>query len=168
MPWFCARTLPRQEPIAQYAVSALGHPTLLPKIWTEPRQRLRAPWRSERQLTPMFPSYLIISFDLQDPEWPHILRQRGVVRILSSEPGNPLPIPDTEIERLIELSELLQELPVTTPIPVGSRVRIIGESPLIGLEGICAWSDADRVRLLMEMLGGQRHVNVARELVEML
>ncbi|MBI5026299.1 MAG: hypothetical protein HZC12_06150 [Nitrospirae bacterium] len=64
-----------------------------------------------------------------------VLKIKGVVRLLSSEPGEPEPIPD---EQIISLKRLLESKEALDPYPYlkeGQRVRI-KNGPLAGVEGI--------------------------------
>ena len=52
-----------------------------------------------------------------------------------------------------------------TPIPCGTTV-LLASGAMIGLTGICQWSDGKRVRLLLEILGRGVRVTVPRSSVE--
>ena len=91
VPWFCLRTTPRGESLAIFFIKQLGflvaHPTML-----LPVTRSRQPWRSGQRRVSMFPSYLFVAFDLEDPSWRRIATQPGVQRIFGSDPQSPTPI----------------------------------------------------------------------------
>jgi transcription antitermination factor NusG len=116
----------------------------------------------------MFSTYVFVHFDLAESylRWPLILQQRGVARILGPI-DRPTALPDEIVDWLRGVSRIAMQTPqaVSLAIPTGSLVRIT-KGPLADLSGICAWSNEKRVLLLMEWLGGERRIEVPRELVE--
>ena len=171
MSWYCIKTQARHEAQAQFGIKRLGYAVFFPQV-LQIISRERQPWRSGQRLVPMFGTYIFAQFDLGELKWPHILRQPGVIRVMSMPMSDgtmprPIALDDGLIEALQTASrEATQPPPVAIPpIAVGSTVRIT-EGPLASLEGIVQWSNAQRVALLLGWMGAERRVEVTRGLVE--
>ncbi len=162
--WHCARTYPKSESTAQFNLRAFGFDVALPMVWREQsrEQTSRTPaWRKGGRLTPMFPSYIFVAFDVADHRWPLVFRAVGIQKLFCSRASDdadwtPSPLPEGIVEEFQARSgEALDEpRAALVPVPVGSAVRVV-EGPLAGLAGICSWSSATRVRLLMRLFNGK-------------
>ena len=99
-------------------------------------ERLRR-WKDRKKLItfPLFPGYLFVRISKSAQERLSVLKIKGVVRLLSSLPGDPDPIPDEQINSLKRLMENKEALDPYPYIDKGQRVRIKG-GPLKGVEGI--------------------------------
>ncbi|HLA50053.1 MAG TPA: UpxY family transcription antiterminator [Thermodesulfovibrionia bacterium] len=99
-------------------------------------ERLRR-WKDRKKLItfPLFPGYLFVRISKSAQERLSVLKIKGVVRLLSSLPGDPDPIPDEQINSLKRLMENKEALDPYPYIDKGQRVRIKG-GPLNGVEGI--------------------------------
>lgn len=162
--WVCVHTGAGQENLAQTHITALGLPAWLPR------------WRSHERVRPLFPRYLFAQVDLNAALWPRIFRQPGVVTILGTR-STRLERPATVPVRVLDLLWRQcapdgviyppEPAPVdrTTPIPPGASV-LLASGAMVGLTGMCQWSDGKRVRLLMEILGRGVAVTVPRASVE--
>lgn len=94
-------------------------------------------WKDRKKLItfPLFPGYLFVNISRSAQEKLNVLKIKGVVRLLSTVPGEPDPIPDeqiTSLKKLVENKEALDPYPY---IDKGQVVRIKG-GPLRGVEGI--------------------------------
>jgi transcription antitermination factor NusG len=172
MSWYCVKTSARLEAQAEFGIQQLGFPTFFPRV-RQAVTRERQPWRDGTRIVPMFGTYIFAQFNLiDDPTWPHIIRQPGVVRVMSMPVGDgmlprPIALDDAVIDTLREAAAASLGKPpaAVPPIPVGSVARIT-EGPLASLQGIVTWSNDQRVALLMDWMGGQRRVELGRRLVE--
>jgi transcriptional antiterminator RfaH len=157
--WLCVNTEFGRETLADQELRTLGLCTWLPSHLL--RDRIR----------PLFPRYLFVQADRGAELWRRIYRTRGVVTILGS--GRPASVPASVLEILWQQCApngvIYPPKPVpvdhTTPIPCGSSV-LLASGAMIGLTGICQWSDGKRVRLLLEILGRGVAVTVPRASVE--
>jgi transcription antitermination factor NusG len=173
MTWYCVRTEPKLESRAQFSIQRLGYLTFCPQILVEIKQRAHAPWKRTSRLMPLFNSYIFTNFELDEVvlKWPRIIRLPGVVRILSATVidglPRPLPLADDLIEALRMVSNASTQTPqaVSLAIPTGTQVRIT-EGPFTDLTGIVSWSNEQRVQLLLNILGGERPVEVLRQFAE--
>jgi transcription antitermination factor NusG len=162
--WLCVHTGAGQEKLAKDHISALGMPAWLPR------------WRSEGRTRPLFPRYLFVQADPDAGLWPRIFRQPGVVTILgtrSTRLERPASVPASVLDILWRQCAadgvIYPPEPLVadraTPIPCGTTV-LLASGAMIGLTGICQWSDGKRVRLLLEILGRGVRVTVPRSSVE--
>ncbi len=94
-------------------------------------------WKDRKKLItfPLFPGYLFVHISRSAQEKLNVLKIKGVVRLLSTVPGEPDPIPDEQINSLKKLLENKEALDPYPYIDKGQRVRIKG-GPLRGVEGI--------------------------------
>lgn len=133
-------------------------PTFLPFIEVNGR---RGPHRAH--LEPLFPGYLFVQmarWNLDPAGWQTVRWSPGVRAILGCGEV-PVAVPD---EVMAELQSRVAELGFVRPGPRfsgGTRVRI-RNGPLAGLEAVFdrPMSRAGRVRVLLELLGQQRAVEV--------
>ena len=156
--WFVVQTHPREESRAQREILNQGIPTFLPMVAVQRRRAV--------ELVALFPGYLFVLFDLARDRWRPIASTRGVQRIMGAAPDRPTAVPAGIVEHLLKTQDLRSVIRAIAPIPIpiGSTVRI-GAGPFADQAGICLWSDDRRVRLLMEILGGSREIEVARSVI---
>lgn len=122
-------------------------------------RRYRVRW--VRTLEPLFPGYLFVRLDLADHRALNaVCWSPGLRRILSIA-DTPVSVPDGAIE---VIQQRVGEHGFVRPgsrFATGSRVRIL-HGPLAGLEAVFAQplSRQGRVRVLVQLLGGLRRVEV--------
>lgn len=130
-------------------------------------QRQRRYGRDESVIRVYFPTYLFVAFDPDADPWGRILRfDRLVRRIFTSAPGRPMALRDGEIERMMAMGRagdgvVDPDATAMAPLDVGQKVRI-RDGAFRDWTGICKWSAADRIGVLMTMFGGERVVPMAR------
>ena len=126
--WYAAYTWARHEKhvARQFHERSIQH--YLPLYKTVHR------WKNGRvQLElPLFPSYIFVRIPLQERIRP--LQVPGVVRLVGFN-GRPAPLPDSEIQALLDLSSQGLKAEPYPYLTVGKRVRIHA-GPLQGLEGV--------------------------------
>ena len=153
--WYCVQSKPKRERDVADRHDAQGFGSFLPLVAVR-RKGVVEP-------VPAFPGYLFVRFSLLADRWRSIYSTVGVRRLFSAD-ERPIPVPDASISTLLRLG---YDRPIVAPdlpeaIAPGSRVRIEA-GPFAGLDGICQWSDAARVGLLLEILGAERLVRVPRD-----
>jgi transcriptional antiterminator RfaH len=151
------RSLPQKERFAASQLELRGFETFLPLVATR------------RSSQPLFVSYFFVRIIEQ---WRAISTCFGVLCLVRV--GDcPSRMPDHEIERLKALIDgrgfvRLPEAPAAPAgrkIAIGSRVKITG-GPFGGMSGLYAgMSTKDRERVLLRVLGGQREIRIASNLV---
>lgn len=164
--WFCLRTAPRQESLATFFVEALGFRVAAPTCVVLVKNRARQPWKTGTRRVKMFPSYLFVQFDPSVDPWRPIATLPGVRQIFGTAPERPTPLPDDEIEAILARPETaLEAIAERTRISTGVRTRVTS-GPFEGHEGVCCRSEAERVTILLTLLGMPRPIAFAAEQVE--
>lgn len=87
--------------------------------------------RNKKVLLPLFPGYIFVNFDLKDKL--NVLTTKGVVRILGVN-GNPIPIPDQQINSIKGLLESNLNYDPYQYLVEGKEVEVVN-GPLTGSRG---------------------------------
>ena len=160
--WYVLHTHPKQEDRACSNLRVLGVPIFSPKI----RERRYNQFTIIQTYVakPLFPRYIFAQFKINDLY--HKVRfTRGVYSIVSFG-GSPTSI-DEEIIALIQ-SNMKEDgfVRIEEEIKPGDRV-IVKDGPLKNFAGIFEreMKDADRIRILLETVSYQAHVEIEREIV---
>lgn len=164
--WYTIQHKPFEGARARIAIRRAGFEV----HW--PRQIVRR-HRRDDVLEPLFPGYLFARFDVARRGWGGIQRADHVVGILGlREVGAPIPVAVGEVERLIERAGAI-DLPIDStgddrfhvlvePIKPGTPLTLLDER-LFGQPAILkADRGGDRVKVLLQMLGCDRVVELAR------
>jgi transcription antitermination factor NusG len=124
--WYTAYTLSRHEKAVAQQLGLRQVETYLP-LYLSVRQ-----WAERRAVVqmPLFPGYVFVR--ISGGERIRVLEHPSVIRLVTFN-GKPIPLPDSEIERLRAALELCKAEPFPFLIP-GKRVRV-RSGPLAGLEG---------------------------------
>ncbi|MHC5037635.1 MAG: transcription termination/antitermination protein NusG [Planctomycetota bacterium] len=134
--WFAVYTRSRHEKdvAAEYAKGVIEHYL--------PLHRKERRWKDRKKMVdfPLFPGYLFVREDLeQDGGWEakmRILKVRGVVKILTTMGGDPIPVPDQEVFNIRTVLEQNMKVdPYRYDFSPGQVLRI-RKGPLAGVEGI--------------------------------
>lgn len=171
--WYCVRCHPGEDLTADIEIRLAGFELFAPTLW-KPATAARRDGASIRPARPdriesLFPTYMFVRFKRFSDDWRRIYALTGVDYILGFGPNAPSAMPDRVIEAVRNLCAPNgciyppEPAPVdrTTPIPCGTKVQL-ASGAMIGLTGICLWSDGKRVRLLLEILGRGVAVTVPR------
>ena len=157
--WFAVHCRADREPGAAIQLRNQGFQVFLPlrqKTWRHAR-------RVEIRQVPFFPGYLFVALDLERDCWRGINGTFGVQRlVMSGGEALPTPLPQGIVEALQGEADERGCLRHEELLRVGQGVRILAGpfgdrmGELIGLD------DAGRVRVLVELLGGRRPVDLSR------
>lgn len=157
--WHVAQTIPRAELAAEEHLKQQGF------VPFAPRYRTTKIARGQRVITerPYFGAYLFVNFDPEQDRWQSINSTFGIRALLYAAPERPARVPDTVMRTIIDQCDgeivrshdLDQEL--AKVVWVGATVRIIA-GPFTGHVGPVRWTQHDRVKVLMTILGAQREV----------
>jgi transcription antitermination factor NusG len=155
--WLLVRTKPKQEGAVTQALAARGVPAYFPRV-LEPRPHVRAPHGP----VPLFPAYVFARCVVAERYAlvHYCPGAAGVVRF-----GEALAaVEDDFVGALREREGERGYLVIgdaRKPFAAGARVRVVN-GPLRGVEGIVTryLPAKDRVRLLLAMVSGPRHVEV--------
>lgn len=165
-----------------------GFHVFYPVIFVEARVR----GKLEMRRRPLFPRYLFVSFDIDDWKWRSIRSTYGVSRLLGgfaklppkSTPGPwkaatlkpqhlgelamPIALPEGFVEHLQNQPRIVQgSMGPALPSLKNQTVRVKA-GPFQGFEGVCSWSEDDRVRALLSLFGRDVEVNLRRQDVQSL
>lgn len=153
--WHVIQTEPKREAAVEVRLHNAGFATYLPKIAAGPGGSYRAP---------LFPTYLMVE---AADHWYSVRWTAGVVRLLMNG-MKPAVLATSEVDRLRakERHGLIQ-LPKPPPrLVLGAEVRIAAGS-FSGLTGIYdGMAGADRVRVLLEIMGQAVPVRLAKADIE--
>lgn len=152
--WYCVQSKPKRERDVAQQLDAQGFGSFLPLVAVRRKGAVEA--------VPAFPGYLFARFSLLADRWRAIYSTRGVRRLFSAD-ERPIPVPEEAISTLLRLG---YDRPIIAPdlpeeIAPGSLVRI-SSGPFAGFDGVCQWSSAERIALLLEIMGGARIVRIPR------
>ena len=158
--WYAVQCQPHREAGAASHLQNQDFHVFLPC-----REKARRHARKiETVRTPFFPGYLFIRLDLVREHWRSVNGTFGVVRLVM-QGEHPAPAPPGVVEALIDAcdeSGLLHWQPDLTP---GQPVRVLA-GPFAELIGeLERMSDAGRVRVLLDIMGGRTPVILPRTFV---
>lgn len=162
--WYCVHTLPRAEATALANLRRQGFEAWLPRY----RRTRRHARRTDAVAAPLFPGYLFVALDPAAAPWRAINGTFGC-RYLICHGDKPAPLPRDFIAGLRAEADADGFLPARDPLAQlapGDAVRIV-DGPLSDLVGrLQVLSDAERVVVLLDVLGRQVRVTVPRTAVD--
>ncbi len=161
--WYVVHTHANAEARAAAHLARQGFDVWLPRY----RKKRRHARRTEMVLRPLFPRYLFAHVDLEAEHWRPILSTAGVSHLIGEGEG-PSAVADDVIAALKARAgdDELFDLTELTPLRHGDRVRI-SAGPLADLDGIFqARTDAERVTVLLRLMGREVRATVRAEDVE--
>jgi transcription antitermination factor NusG len=161
--WYCLQTERRREAEVRDRLEDQGFGAFLPLIIA---MRAVRPGVMQAAAVAAFPGYLFVSFDVQADRWRSIVYTRGVRGLFSTAPERPIRVARNVIDTLIAAGydRPIVEDPRPALIEAGVRLRLI-DGPFADQQGICLFDDGKRVRMLMDLLGGEREIAVPRPAV---
>jgi transcription elongation factor/antiterminator RfaH len=158
--WRAVQCQPSREAKAQWHLQNQGFKIFLPQ-----RRRTRRHARKiETVLRPFFPGYLFIELDLTRDRWRSVNGTVGVARLVM-QGEKPACVPQGVVEALqaaCDASGVMDFRPALRP---GEAVRVVtgAFTDLVG--ELIRMDDAGRVRVLLNILGGEVPVLLSRECV---
>lgn len=158
--WFCVGLMSNLEQMAKAGLAADGFQTCFPRIATLVS---RDTWKIQS----LFPGYGFVQFCPTIDPWHRIVDIPGIYRLFKHGPQQPTPLPHGAVEAFQAASDaegVIYPPPAHKPRP-GASYRLL-DGPFASLTGICRWSDGNRVKLLMNLLGGQVVILVDAATVE--
>ena len=153
--WACAQLESNRERLALHCLELGGYSAYLPRI----RERRRVNGRQVTVTPPLFPGYAFVLIELQ---WHAARWSPGVLKLVMGGDA-PAKVPDAVIAKLRgrERGGFVQ-LPAAPQFHHGDRVRIT-RGPFVGQCGLYAGQRPhERVEVLLQILGGERTVELAQ------
>ena len=157
IPWYVARTKPRQEQTANANLLRQGFETYLPNLKVLKHIRRR----QELRLEPMFPQYIFLRPGRDEQSIAPVRSTFGILGIVRFG-QNPAVLSARTLAAITALESRqnqsrIEELSAIAP---GSKVMVV-EGPLAGMEGLVAAVSMKRVEVLMHLLGADTKVSLA-------
>jgi transcription antitermination factor NusG len=147
--WYVLYVKSRHEFTANNELIKKNIETFLPAV-----RRLRQ-WKDRKKWVefPLFPGYLFINIPPRPESIVSVLKTRGAINLLSTEPGSPTPVPSEEISSLQLLLESGRDIDIYPQLKEGARVRV-KRGPLQGAEGTLERREDQYMFLInIELLG---------------
>jgi transcriptional antiterminator RfaH len=159
--WAACRLQPHREALALHCLGLNGYTTYFPRL----RDRRIRFGRTIENRPALFPGYVFVLIELQ---WHAASWTPGICGLIMAG-AEPAKVPDgiiAEIRRR-EIDGLI-ELPKSSPLQRGARVRIL-RGPFSGHLAIFAdMKPRQRVEILLQLLGGEQRVKLARTDIEVI
>jgi transcriptional antiterminator RfaH len=157
--WYVVYTKPRQEAVAVDHLQRQDYLVYCPALPCEHRRSRVA----EARFEPMFPRYCF--FRPMDPQRSiaPVRNTVGVSRIVRF--GSSLAVLSNRVVEEVRRLETLQKEcgPLTTEQFATDQVIMMRQGPLSGIEGIVSEVGAQRIVVLLHLLGRQTRVSVAAD-----
>lgn len=161
--FYVVQTQPQRERLAVNELRNQNFQTFYPVIRHLPRtSRGRL---GDSRISPLFPKYVFVSLDLELDQWRSINGTRGVTRLICMDEDRPSPVSQFVMERLLAAGEIIEEREAGLPFNINDLVEFT-DGPMEGIQGIVSLCAADRVSLLMDMLGGKVPVHTTPNLLK--
>jgi transcription antitermination factor NusG len=128
--WYVLYVKSRHEFVTNNELVKKEIETFLPAV-----RRMRQ-WKDRKKMVdlPLFPGYLFIHNPPKPESIMSVLKTRGAVTLLSSEPGRPTPVHPGEISSLQMMIESGLDIDIYPGLKEGARVRVT-RGALRGAEG---------------------------------
>lgn len=138
------------------------------------RRRGMAAWvpkfRGDKQMRLLFPRYVFMQADLATSAWQGLYTERGVDTLLGFRGERPSPVPIGVLEALWldclpnGVVRSTRATPHQRPVdvPPGAIVSI-ENGQFVGWEGVCLWSSATRIAVLLSVMGREIKVQMPRD-----
>ncbi len=155
--WFAARTLAHRENSAHFNLHCLGFRSFVPRFW----RTIRHANKLHNVFAPLFPGYIFVILDLSRDRWRSVNSAIGVASLIMGV-EQPMSVPPGVVEALIARRESSGTIRLDRDLEVGERVRILSGPFAETLCRIEHLDDRGRVRVLLEIMGGQVVAQVDR------
>ena len=157
--WRLVRTQTNREIFAAEQLQRQGFRVFLPKQMKTVRhaRQLRV------GLAAYFPGYLFVQLDLASDRWRSVNGTLGVAHLVG-QGEHPAAVPHGVVEALVEAADDRGVL-TGPPLKAGQTVRITAGAFADQLAVIERLDGAGRVRVLLQIVGGQAPVSLRRDFV---
>jgi len=159
--WFAVQCLLKREANAQFQLIQQGFRVFLPVV----TRTIRHARKTRNAKVAAFPGYLFIIFDPQRDRWRSINGTIGVSRLVMGVSA-PLPVPSGIVETLLDCRDESGNCRFDRDLVANQAVRVVS-GPLAQALGALERLDGNgRVRVLLEILGGQVRATIDRAAIE--
>ena len=159
--WYVVQTLSKREIKAQIQLQRQYFRVFLPMV----SRTVRHARKVRNVKVAAFPGYLFIVLDLGLDRWRSVNGTFGVSRLVMGE-ASPLPVPPGIVEGLLDYRDQSGVCRFDRDLVAGQAVRVVS-GPLAQMIGKLERLDGNgRVRVLLEILGGQVQATMDRAALE--
>jgi transcriptional antiterminator RfaH len=158
--WYVVRSRPHKEFYAAANLQNQAFRTFIPQI----SKTIRHARRTKTVLAPLFPRYLFVSLDLSRDRWRSVRGTFGV-SCLVMDGDRPRPVPQGLVEQLIATTNETHGVDFRERLTLGQSVRFLTGPFAEKIGRLVNLDDADRVAVLLEILGAEREIAVAPEVL---
>ena len=160
--WFVAHTQPQSEAKAAFHLRRQGFDVYLP-LYLRLRRHAR---RRDMVSVPLFPRYLFVGFDPDRDRWRAVRSTIGVSEMICRG-DYPVAVPDEIINEVRAREDDSGRVVVNKLVPFNAGAKI---QVLFGVFSDClgifeCQTDAERVRVLLELLGRKVPVDLPLEAI---
>ncbi|HEX4879556.1 MAG TPA: transcriptional activator RfaH [Limnobacter sp.] len=162
--WYVMYTKPRMEAVAQDNLLRQNYRVFFPRALVRKR---RATQGMVEVVEPLFPRYLFVQLEQGVDDFSKLRSTKGCVDLVKFG-GKPAPVPQGLVQWIAGQVDPLgiMDLSAAQNLEVGASVRVAA-GPFEGLVGtITKQKSADRVLVLLNVLGADRAVEVPRAQLE--
>lgn len=127
--------------------------------------------RSGKRLTrdaPLFPGYLFVQFDPTQGGWTAINATRGITRLILGDIRKPAPLPTTFMAGLMARCDSGGLIGAPPDLAAGDTIRILAGPFADTIARIETLQDGERIQILMDLMGRDARISVAKGNVEKL
>ena len=159
--WFAAQALPHRENSAQFNLDRVGFRNFVPRV----RRTVRHARKLRNVLAPLFPGYIFVILDLSRDRWRTVNSTTGVASLIMGL-EQPTPVPPGVVEALIAVRDSSGTLRLDHDLEIGQKVRILSGPLAQTLGRLEHLDDKGRVRVLLEIMGGEVAAYLDRSALE--
>lgn len=154
--WYVVHSRPGKEAWTLANLERQGFRAFLPQI----SRSVRHARQVREVLRPLFPRYLFVALDLGQDRWRAVRGTLGVSSLLM-EGERPRAAPRGLVETMIAATDEAGGQGNAQPVVPGQVVRFLHGPFADRLARVVEMEDAERVRLLLEVLGTEREVRAS-------
>ena len=155
--WYVVQTLHHREKVAERHLREQGFRSFFPQF----RRTARHARKLREVVAPVFPGYIFVILDTERDRWHSINGTVGVARLLTTL-KRPVAVPGDVVQALIGAIDVSGRVVLGANLGVGQVVRVVA-GPFVGGLGVLERLDGKgRVRVLLNIMGGQAPLLIDR------
>ena len=158
--WYVVQSRPHKELYAATNLQNQAFRTFIPRI----RKTIRHARRTKTVSAPLFPRYLFVSLDLSRDLWRSVRGTFGVSCLVMNG-DRPRAVPRGLVEQLIATTSGTRGVDFRDRLALGQDVRFLTGPFADKIGRLVSLDDAGRVAVLLEILGAERQIAVAPEVL---
>lgn len=155
--WYIARLKPTSLSRAEINLHRQGYPTFMPRRQVGERRN----GKIRQVIRPLFPGYLFVQIDRDRQHWKAINNTYGVARIVALDRITPSQVPEPLMAGLFARCDGDSWRPEAEALAPGTPVRLAAGAFAGTLARIATFPEADRVYVLLDMMGQSVRTRVA-------